>query len=167
MVETPCGNGVHGGWFATDSLPLHKFCRESMEQGLGVSLLGMIALLHIQWGEGLMGPSHVGTCGMVLRKALVSSWCWRSGTCRKGWEGSVGCYCRCRHNGRSWSLSRWGWCTPPGDRHLTDISMRSATKQCLIFQKMAFPTGTVSLLASLQRTSQNTSSPGKFAFSHS
>lgn len=22
MLETPCGNGVHGVWFATDSLPL-------------------------------------------------------------------------------------------------------------------------------------------------
>jgi len=22
MLETPCGNGAHVGWFATDSLPL-------------------------------------------------------------------------------------------------------------------------------------------------
>lgn len=54
-----------------------------MGQGLGVSHLGMIALLLIQCREDLVGPRHVGTYGMALRKALVSSRCWRSGTCRK------------------------------------------------------------------------------------
>jgi len=57
-----------------------------------------LGYLLIELGEDLGEASHVGACGMVLRKAPVSSWCFRSGTCRKSQERSVGCYCRCRHS---------------------------------------------------------------------
>lgn len=166
ILETSCGNGVHGDWFPTDSLPLpDEFCWNNCETQLE-SESSQDDHSSYPVGERLGGTQPCGGCVMIQRKALVSSWCWRFGICRKVQEGSVGCFSRYRHSLGSWFLSRWNWWAPLGGRHLTDMSMRSATKLCSMSQKMAFPTA--NQLADLPtKGSQNTPSPGKFAFSHS
>lgn len=120
----------------------------------------MIILLS-SGGKTWWDPAMWGLCHDT-RKALGSSCCWRFGTSRKVQEGSVGCFSRYRHNLGSWFLSRWNWHAPLGGRYLTNMSMRTITKQCSMSQKMAFPTGSQPA-DMLTKGSQNTSFPGSLS----
>lgn len=71
ILET-CGNGVHGDWFPTDSLPLpDEFCWNNCETQLE-SESSQDDHSSYPVGERLGGTQPCGGCVMIQRKALVA-----------------------------------------------------------------------------------------------